>query len=136
MSVRSILCPVDFGASAEEALRYAVSLAAELHARTVYVLHVHQPAGGGGDPRVKQHAARQLEDMTKRYCAHDVDVVPRLTEGIPYEAIVEEAKRLGVDLIVMGTHACRALARAVVGSVAEHVLRHSPIAVCTVRKRG
>jgi len=140
MTVHSILCPIDFGVAAEEALRYAVSLAAQLRAGPVHVLHVHQAAAHGegvvADRRMKQDAARRLEDVTKRYSVHDVELVPHLIDGVPYEAILTEAERLGVDLIVMGTHGRGALANALVGSVAQHVVRYGTVPVCTVRKPG
>src|SRR5690606_8679222 len=129
-----------FGVAAEEALRYAVSLAAQLRAGPVHVLHVHQAAAHGegvvADRRMKQDAARRLEDVTKRYSVHDVELVPHLIDGVPYEAILTEAERLGVDLIVMGTHGRGALANALVGSVAQHVVRYGTVPVCTVRKPG
>lgn len=143
MSIQAILCPVDFSAAAEEALRYAVSLAARLRVGPVHVLHVHQAAlspvrghAALAQAAMKQHAARQLEDLTKRYSAHDVELVPHLVDGVPYEVIVTEAARLGVDLIVMGTHGRNVVAHALVGSVAERIVRRSPVAVCTVRKSG
>ena len=52
---------------------------------------------------------------------------------IPYEQILSTAKARGVDLIVMGTHGRTGLSRALVGSVAERVVRLSPVPVLTVR---
>ncbi len=139
MTVHSILCPIDFGVAAEEALRYAVSLAAQLRAGPVHVLHVHQAAAHGegvvADRRMKQDAARRLEDVTKRYSVHDVELVPHLIDGVPYEAILTEAERLGVDLIVMGTHGRIGRLHALLGSVAEGVVRNAPCPVLTVRER-
>lgn len=141
MTIHAILCPVDFSAPAEEALRYAVSLAARLHAEPVHVLHVHQAAAvlsgheaSAAQRAARDHAARQLEDVAKRYSVHDVEVVPHFVDGVPYEAILSEAARLGVDLIVMSTHGRSGLAHALIGSVAERVVRHATIPICTVRK--
>jgi len=142
MTIHAILCPVDFSAPAEEALRYAVSLAARLGVEPVHVQDVHQAALASGheasdaQKAVRDHAARQLEDIAKRYSVHDVEVVPHFVDGVPYEGILAEAARLGADLIVMSTHGRSALAHALVGSVAERVVRQSPIPVCTVRKSG
>lgn len=140
MTIHAILCPVDFSAPAEEALRYAVSLAARLHAEPVHVLYVHQAALAAGNEATaaqraaRDHAARQLEDIAKRYSVHDVEVVPHFVDGVPYEAILSEAARLGADLIVMSTHGRSGLAHALIGSVAERVVRQASIPVCTVRK--
>jgi nucleotide-binding universal stress UspA family protein len=142
MTIRSILCPVDFSATSEEALRYAVSLATRLGTNEVHVLHVHQPpiAVGpeGGPPpaawgEARRQAAHELEDLTKRYSAHGVVVTPHLEDGVPYQTIVDRAEKLGVDLVVMGTHGRGALMTFLLGSVAERVVRLSRAPVCTVR---
>lgn len=136
-----MLCPVDFSDAGEEALRYAVSLGAQLRAEAVHVLYVHQaarasaPGGKGAAAALKQQAARRLEDVVKRYCAHAVDVVPHFAEGVPYEVIPEEAARLGVDLVVMASHGRTGLEHTLLGSVAERVIRGSAIPVCTVPVR-
>lgn len=52
--------------------------------------------------------------------------------GSPTERILCEIKDLEVDLVVLGTHGRRGIARAVMGSVAETVVRRSPVPVLTV----
>lgn len=47
-----------------------------------------------------------------------------IAQGIPGEAIIAEAKRRGVDIVLMATHGRSGLSRTVLGSVADHVLRH------------
>ncbi len=143
MSIRTILCPVDFSATSEEALRYAVSLATQLEVSEVHLLHVHQPPavllpdGTAAEPEgaadARQHAARELEAMAKRYSAHGADVIPHLVDGVPYEVIVREASALSADMIVIGTHGRTGIKHALLGSVAERVARLSPIPVCSVR---
>lgn len=56
-------------------------------------------------------------------------------EGNPAEAITVRARELAADLIVMTTHGHGGLGRALFGSVAEHVLRHSPCPVLVVPTR-
>jgi nucleotide-binding universal stress UspA family protein len=53
--------------------------------------------------------------------------------NIPGEIIIAAAREANVDLIVMGTHGRTGIKRLVLGSVAEHVLRHAPCPVVTVR---
>lgn len=59
-----------------------------------------------------------------------------ITRGEPAHVILKLARRRrrGPDLIVMGTHGRRGLSRAMLGSVAETVLRYSPVPVLVVRK--
>ena len=53
--------------------------------------------------------------------------------GAPEEAILDAAKTLGCDLIVIGTHGRRGLSRVLLGSVAERIVRLSPVPVLTLR---
>ena len=59
--------------------------------------------------------------------------VPSVVKSEPAKGIIEEAVRAGADLIVMGSHGRRGLQRLFLGSVAEHVVRHSPVPVLVVR---
>ena len=58
----------------------------------------------------------------------------RLISGAPADALVKMAEQEHVDLIVMGTHGRTGLSRALMGSVAEHVVRHSPCPVLTFKQ--
>jgi nucleotide-binding universal stress UspA family protein len=142
MSVRSVLCPVDFSECSEHALRYALTLAQSLGAE-IRLLHVYQPLATRGPQRshaeeradadARHWAKQELEALAHRYSAHDVTVVPLFVEGLPHERIVELAKSEGADLIVMGTHGRSALPHFLLGSVAERVVRISTVPVCTIR---
>ena len=55
-----------------------------------------------------------------------------LREGLEWRLILDVATEQGCDLIVMGTHGRRGLPRLVLGSVAEKVVRLSPVPVLTV----
>jgi nucleotide-binding universal stress UspA family protein len=56
-----------------------------------------------------------------------------IKNGTPAEVIVETAKELSCDLIVMGTHGHSAIADALIGSTAKWVVRQSPIPVLVIR---
>lgn len=56
-----------------------------------------------------------------------------LRRGRPWEEILAAAVDVDADLIVIGTHGRRGLSRALLGSVAEKVVRVSPVPVLTVR---
>ena len=140
-SIERILCPVDFSECAEHALRYAIALAERFEA-SVTLLHVHQPAAHaipavellpevGSDEDVRQHLSRELEALAKRYSGHGVAIDPKIGEGVPYELIVQAAE--DADLIVIGTHGRTGVRRLVLGSIAERVVRLSPVPTCTVR---
>ncbi|MCC6877863.1 MAG: universal stress protein [Sandaracinaceae bacterium] len=140
-----ILCPVDFSEPSEEASRFAVSLADRMGAK-VELVHVHQVPYYGlpetaaevmmADTAARTYAQRQLEALAARYSAHGVEVTPKILEGVPYDAIVQEAQRAGADLIVIGTHGRTGLRHLLLGSVAEKVVRTSSVPVCTVRPKA
>jgi nucleotide-binding universal stress UspA family protein len=56
-----------------------------------------------------------------------------IESGSPAEVIVETAKKLSCDLIVMGTHGHGAIAEVLIGSTAKWVVRRSPIPVLVIR---
>jgi nucleotide-binding universal stress UspA family protein len=60
-------------------------------------------------------------------------VVTEIVEGNPYKEILEYVAEHDIDMIIMGTHGRSGLDRVVMGSVAERVVRRSPVPVLTVR---
>lgn len=84
------------------------------------------------------HAAadQKLASQWKAACPKDyTGPQPRLLtiNGSPAPAICEFAESVKADLIVIGTHGRTGIAHALIGSVAENVVRHAPCAVLTVR---
>ncbi len=136
--VRRILVPVDFSASSGNALRFAHSLASALGA-SIEVLHVMDPSGtmldrvadrpSGGDPDT---ARALLRDFVAALGSGSVPIAERLEGGEPHERIVAVARDEGFDLIVMGTLGRTGRPLALVGSVADSVVRTSPRPVLTV----
>jgi nucleotide-binding universal stress UspA family protein len=61
-----------------------------------------------------------------------VELVPLLKQADPREAILTAAQELSADLVIMGTHGRHGIARALIGSVAEAIVRVSPVPVLTV----
>jgi nucleotide-binding universal stress UspA family protein len=65
----------------------------------------------------------------------DVSVTTNIIEGLPKELIVEEARRWGADLIVLGSHGYGRMRRVVLGSVAAAVVAQAPCSVLVVRAK-
>lgn len=142
-----ILYPTDFSDGARPALRFALRLARQ-HDATLHLLYV--APGLGEDPirgafeveldeeafleRLHNEADRQMDALLDEAGADDVHVERVVRRGIaPGEAIVRYAGDQAVDLVVMGTHGRRGVARALLGSVAAEVVRQAPCSVLTVR---
>jgi nucleotide-binding universal stress UspA family protein len=70
-----------------------------------------------------------------RDAAPNVSVTTKIVEGIPKEAIVQEAEDWGADLIVLGSHGYGRLRRTVLGSVAGAVVAKAPCSVQVVRAK-
>jgi nucleotide-binding universal stress UspA family protein len=136
---KHILVPTDFGEPADHALDVAVELARKFDAK-LSLLHVYQvfapmPYGDGLLFPIDEIAARaraRINELANRTKARHPECAAVVQPGAAWERIVDEAKSSGADLIVMGTHGRRGLSRAVIGSVAEKVVRLSPVPVLTL----
>ena len=143
MLPKHILVPTDLSEGAEEALDYACELAAQFGA-TIHLLNVISiPALGVPELGVAmassvidsliQDNKAALDTLAQRKCGKATMGQQLLRTGDARDVIINAAKELGVDLIVMGTHGRRGVSRALLGSVAETVVRSAPCPVLTVR---
>ncbi len=81
-------------------------------------------------------ATKFLQDSCCRACAAKVSSEVFAIDGTPADGILSTAKQVHADLLVMGTSCNRGVDKWLHGSVAEHVLRSSPIPVITVGPQG
>jgi len=140
---RKILVPFDFSAPAAHALQVAADLAAE-HRGAIEVLHVLPPFYSGvGFPTqaeiawtpppemVRDLQTRLAQDVAKALGRRKSIATCRAVLGDPVQSILSAARR--ADVIVMATLGRTGLAHLVMGSIAERVVRHSPVPVLTLR---
>ena len=144
---RRILWPTDFSELAKGALPHAVAFAADAGAELV-MLHVFTPLPPYSMPEIagnlwaefqgKQRAAaeEELRHLAEQVKGPKIKTRTVLVEGVPFDQILRTAEGLQCDLIVMATHGHTGLAHAVIGSVAENVVRRAPCPVLTVRPPG
>lgn len=135
--VDTILFPTDFSESAQHAFPLACALARECGARVV-VLHVMLPPVGGAITEERHHPEEYFaggwEALHRMHAPlQNVRVEHRLEEGQPAKVICQVAGDEGAKLIVMSTHGRTGLSRALMGSVAEHVVREAPCPVVTLK---
>lgn len=140
--LRRILVPVDFTETSDRALDYAVALAAKFQAE-VFVMHAYEipiygfPDGafvatGDVAARLATAAESALESLVQSRKDKGVKLVAALRTGIPWEEANSFAAEIDADLIVIGTHGRRGLARALLGSVSENVIRTTPRPVLVI----
>ena len=141
--ITKILVGVDFSPPSDKAVALAVDLAKKLGA-SISLLHVYQipafafpetivPAPPETIDRMIKENKKHLEQIAVEVRAAGVTATPDLLPGSPFVELVGRAKQGGFDLIVVGTHGRTGLRHALLGSVAEKVVRKSPIPVLTVR---
>lgn len=134
----TILHPTDFSEQSEFAFRLACALARDYNARLV-LLHVLPPPmvvyAGGPVPAETWPSSEEVREKLHEWegHAHRVRVESQVMEGDPVDMILRAAEETQSDVIVMGTHGRTALARLLLGSVAESVLRRAPCPVLTAK---
>ena len=146
MTIRNILVPTDFSAGSEEAVRYAFDLARSLGA-TLHILHVlENPFAPGAFMEMyapppaeyfldlERRAEEKLRATLTPEQKQEVPVVMTTRLGVPATEILdrlnEEPK---LDLVVMATHGRGGVARLLMGSVTDKIIRSAPCPVVTMR---
>ena len=120
--------------AARTALEYAAASGAALHVVTAVRRAEHEVIEVGGDSwefSTTDRALSQVTDFIRTLNASVEHTVVAL-EGDPAAILVQEAERLGAELIVVGNVRMQGAAR-VLGSVGSHVLRHAPCDVLVVK---
>lgn len=138
----NILVPSDFSLQAEHALEYACTLASKLDATIHLVSVIGVPALGVPELGAAMTASvmdsmiddnqSALDKLADQCRARGKVGQVLLRTGDARDVINQTATEVGADLIVMGTHGRRGLSRALLGSVAEYIVRTSKVPVLTV----
>jgi len=139
MASKTIVFPTDFSTASDAALVHAEALAKQSGSRLL-IVHGEEPplAYGGGElyyglPEPdSERILKMLEDVRPRDPA--VPFIHRLTMGDPAGEIVRLATDEGADMIVLGTHGRTGMARLLMGSVAEAIVRRAPCPVLVYRE--
>jgi nucleotide-binding universal stress UspA family protein len=146
ISIKKILCPVDFFTASEAAVTYAAGLASNYDAK-LCLLHVVSPVVPTAYeyPLQMMDVAKSLEETSRRELRKleaaarvkgGKDVEIRVLTGDVCEEIKDAIDVEKPDLVVMGTHGRRGAERWIMGSTTERLLRHSPVPLVTIRGGG
>ena len=136
---RKILVPIDFSPTNKSVIAWAASLARDRKA-TLILLHVQEPIAEnlGGElyfpMQIEPHPGVRRALLETKPDDPAIAYEHRLLFGPAPDQIVKFAEDEHVDLIVMGSHGRGWLGRILMGSVAEHVLRHANCPVLIVKE--
>jgi|ERR1041385_4209453 nucleotide-binding universal stress UspA family protein len=142
-TIKKILFATDFSELSAAAVEYAETIA-ENFASVIYVAHVVDsvpaihveyppPSYALVSQAVRTKAMKSLENFVAKNFRSYNKLKFDILEGHPDQELVLLAQDEGIDLIIMATHGRTGLAHLVMGSIAEKVVRHSPIAVLLVK---
>ena len=155
--LKTILYATDLGRSAPGVLRHALSLARAYGGRVV-CLHVVEPLGPSARHMVELYAGegaagqaegqrwqelqRSLAARLQAFCreepgcaagGRDLLAEVRVVRGRPDQVILEEARRVKADAIVMGSHGHTSVGELLLGSTAHRVVQRATVPVLLVR---
>ena len=142
LTIKRILVPLDFTETSDKAFDFAIEMAERFNA-TVTAMHAYEiPVIGFPDgalvatvdiaTRIQEAGRKGLDAAVAARSSRNVKIDSVLREGPAWEEIRALAEEMPADLIVIGTHGRRGIARALLGSVAENVIRTTRIPVLTI----
>lgn len=140
---KQILFPIDFSESSPKILPYVLTLS-KTFGSTVHLLYVvrdlkylasfHVP-----HPsliQIEEEIAESSQKMMDKVCQEELQGCPYFVKkvliGDAASEIIRYAQEEKIDLIIMGTHGRKGLEKALFGSVAEKVVKNSPVPVLTI----
>jgi nucleotide-binding universal stress UspA family protein len=144
--IKKILIPVDFSETANTALSHGVFMA-KLHKAEVILLHTHETiiytsaidysaisANVEYEALIEKSIKERLSDLVEKIHAESsVDVSARMEIGRIYRSIIDVAKEVDADIIVMGTHGVSGVQEFLIGSNTFRVVTESPCPVLSLQ---
>ena len=144
VEIKKILFPIDFTDNSIKILPYVLSVS-EKYDGMIYLLHVVEDlskwSSGFYIPQIsltryQKEALKGAEKTMKRFCKEQLQGSPnfqkRILSGDPVQEILRTIDSEGIDLVIMGTHGRKGLEHVFFGSVAENVVKKSPVPVLTI----
>ena len=151
MGIRRIMIPIDYSENSKVALGYGADFAASFGA-SLDIVHVWDRPTYLTDAVMVQHpgeAHKPIGELIRENAEHDMaeflgqltlpsglTTSSRLLSGEPASTLVAELKKGEHDLVILSTHGRTGLAHLLLGSIAEKLVRLSPVPVLTVPVPG
>jgi nucleotide-binding universal stress UspA family protein len=128
LTIERVLLATDFSPMCEPAFRYAAGLARRFQAR-LYLLHVLPGTVKSNELGAADNEMRRLREQ---FLSPDDECLTAVLPGQPASRIVEKAREMGVDVIVLGAHDPSKQAEAGAADVVRQVCEQSPCPVTCV----
>jgi len=141
---KRVLLPVDKSSHARRACDLAVELFPD---STLVLLHVIDPAEAsfsaeaavpnipkGWYEQEKERAEHHFDEITDHVADSGIETERLIEVGKPAQTIVDTIEEADIDHVVMGSHGRKGVSRLLLGSVAETVVRRSPVPVTVARE--
>jgi universal stress protein A len=145
---KKILVPTDFSEYADNALRHAIDIAKQYKSK-VYLFHVIDDrfqfceVDYCLDTKLIQkiyedslkNAKDKMQQEVKKVADNhsDIEIVFDTRRGIPYEEILDEQEKKGIDLIVIASHGKTGVLKNLLGNIVEKVIKRATCPVLLVR---
>ena len=143
VKLQKILFPSELREYSLKLLPYVVAMSEKFNS-TIYLLHVIEDIskwGGFYLPHIsldvyQNEAMKTAEKFMDKVCRQQMQGCPnferRILAGDPAAEILKTIDSESIDLVIMGTHGYKGLEHAIFGSVAEKVLKKSPVPVMVI----
>ncbi len=147
LEITKILVPIDFSDYSKMALEYSIEFAKKFNSKLI-LLYVIEPIiypsdfGLGQIPinqvdfEIQSKAEEELKKLIDEKVPSELSSEYHVRTGKPFLEIINMAKELECDLIIIASHGHTGIEHILFGSTAEKVVRKSPIPVLTVRKKN
>ena len=143
VEIKKILFPIDLTENSSKILPYVLS-ASEKYNSTIYLLHVVHDLLKWGHlyiphPSLDKFQKEAMEGAKKAMdmvCEKELQSCPnfqrKVVSGDPAAEILKTIESEGIDLVIMGTHGRKGLEHTIFGSVAENIVKKSPVPILVI----
>ena len=143
---KKILFPVDLSEVSPQIVPYVREMAAKFHSEVhlVFVarilqhftsIYVPHPSINKFEKELVEGAEKKLQEFTEEYFK-DTPCKAKVILGDAAQEVLNYVQSESIDLVIMGTHGRKGLEHIIFGSVAERVVKQSPVPVLTVNPYG
>ena len=143
IGIKKILFPLDLTENSSKVLPYVLSISEKYNSQ-VYLLHVVQDLNKWGKLYVPHPSMDKFQNEANecakkemdKICEKELQSCPNFQKSVVSGDAVDEILKVieseGIDLLIMGTHGRKGLEHVIFGSVAENVVKKSPVPVLTI----